>query len=165
MRKRGKKIFFNYDDTWDMSHTLSPVIANGLIKFKEVVLIGEDGTGHPFAGIPSSVSCEGSSINDIKSLNFDKDDDEAHQALWEEWKRRVDCMIYAFSAKEPDAPPVFEFKRESSEEGDPKSLRRFDIEITDQEAYDKYREDESLHHKKVQEGLEYFAKHFRDLWW
>ena len=141
MRKRGKKIFFNYDDTWDMSHTLSPIIANGLIKFKEVVLVGEDGNGHPFAGIPGSIIGAGD-MPDIKGLGIDKEDDEEYSANWEEWKRRVDCMIYAFSAKEPEVPQIFEFKREEREEGDPSSLRRFDIEVKDQEAYDKYKEEE-----------------------
>lgn len=161
MRKRGKKILFNYKDTWDMSDTLSPIIANGLIKFKEVVLDVNNGEGHTLAGIPSSVRSEGSS-SDIKALITE---DEKLNIYWEEWKRRVDCMIYAFSQDEPEIPDLFEYTREEAEEGDNTSSRRFSIKIKDQEAYDRYKEEERLHSEKVQEGLDYFAKHFQDLWW
>ena len=40
-----------------------------------------------------------------------------------------------------------------------------EIKIHNQDLYDKHLRDVEVHLKKVQEGLDLFAKHYSSLWW
>jgi hypothetical protein len=50
MRFKGKKPIFSRKDTWDLSHTLRPVILAGLEKYKEVITEegSPKGVGHKY---------------------------------------------------------------------------------------------------------------------
>lgn len=144
MRKRGKKIFFNKRDTFDLDYTLSPIIGSALIKFKEVVF-SED---NPWKGVPCCIA-------DCKEEFVDNG--------LKEWERRVDCMIYAFTAEEPEIGFRFEHIELPKEEGS--VLIPFSLVCLDEEASDRYDEALILHEAKRKEGLGYFSNHYQDLWW
>lgn len=144
MRMRGKKPIFNYKDTWNMDETLRVVIYEGLKKFKEVVTTSET------KSVPAPF------------VIVDKTDswDEDFDIQFEKWIDEIDKMLYAFGADEPD-PSDYDFKWE----------RKFGvheglvIKPTDEDEYERYKEDVDIHNEKVKEGLESFAKYFQNLWW
>lgn len=143
MRMRGKKPLFGYKDTWNLDATLNTVIAAGLIKFKEVI---------------QSDNCAG-----CPGVFVEDESDAAHNKGMKDWYATLDKMIYAFSADEPEIPDdLFVMHSKPCEE---EGYSEVNIEITDELAHKRYREEEADHWKKVQEGRILFAKHYDSLWW
>lgn len=167
MRLKGKKPIFNYKDTWSMDKTLSPIIAEGLKKYKEVVETSE------FGGVPGTLVCEM-----FPDTPFNHTDEQIEMAS-ERWYEVLDLMIYAFEDKEPNLEDYnFEFHQvwasrreqesEGVEEGREKAIEEnptFTIENDNEVEYNRYREDEKAHNLKVDEGLQLFGKFYKNLWW
>jgi len=138
---KRNNVVFGVKDTWSLDASLSPIIAAGLKKFKETVMSDDN-----CAGIPGSFLPEWEHT------------DEDFKIAQDEWYDRLDKMIYAFEAKEPELPDgVFSPVKDWFEKG---SAR-----VVDQEAYANHRKEEEEHYRRVDEGLALFGKHFRDLWW
>lgn len=151
MRFKGKKPIFNIKDTWSLDCTLNPIIAEGLKKFREV-MTDKETTGS--FGVPSTI------YHDFK-VNVE-DGEEAIQKGFEIWVEQIDKMIYAFEDEknEPDTDNYnFTFEFLDKPEG-AKSLKP-----TDEDEYQRYREDCDKHEAKVQEGLNLFARYYKNLWW
>jgi hypothetical protein len=53
----------------------------------------------------------------------------------------------------------------SSDEPDENGYFPIEINVLDQEVYNKHEADDKEHRKKVQEGLDLFAKYYKALWW
>jgi len=141
MRLKGKQPIFNVSDTRSLDCTLNPVIAEGLKKFKDVIENSE------FAGYPAEFELE--------------NDDEAFR----NWLDVIDKMIYAFDANEPEIPKTNYLEMVTSDDPNENGYFPIEINILDQEVYNKHKADDEEHHKKVQEGLDLFAKHYKSLWW
>jgi hypothetical protein len=171
MRLRGKKPIFNVKDTWSLDSTLNPIIAEGLKKFKEVIM-GENVAGYPQQVIdefpnPLSTHAVPGLIEDEeygvkRNPDYDKMDDE----YFNKWIEIIDKMIYAFEDEKnaPEIPDNY-LEMHISEEANENGYFPCEFEITDQEKYDNHKADDEEHHKKVQEGLDLFAKHYKSLWW
>lgn len=139
MRMRGKLPIFNRSDCWNLNNTLAPIIATGLEKFRD-----SDKNSHPHS-----------------ELTEDMDS----------WNKIIDKMIWSFreSTKYDGGPDIHDFgfpvKREDtfieeilSDGGRIHKLKDFDW---DSEGYHKAVDE---YNQKVQEGLDLFAKYFRNLW-
>ena len=147
MRMRGKKPIFSRKDTWDLGHTLSPIIAAGLKKFKEVVREPDTCAGCPFDFVPNRV---------------DVSDEELREGIVK-WHEVLDKMIYAFDRKEPEIPDgVFSDESVPIEGSDLTGVR---VHIDNQELYDEYKRDMEEWDRKVKEGRGLFSQHYSSLWW
>lgn len=124
MRLRGKKPIFDIRDTYSLNSVLSPIIAAGLKRFREVSEMPDFSDRF---GTPIEIYCE-----------------FGEEQAAKEWKNIIDKMIYAFDVDEPVAP---------------NSIFSCD------DSFENYKSLCDDHHKKVQEGLELFAKYYLSLWW
>lgn len=73
----------------------------------------------------------------------------------------MDKMIYAFADVEPEYSGKIWHK---TGEPDERGFIPFNIEVSDEDAWEQYMEDMREHERKVGEGLELFGKYFRSLW-
>jgi len=139
MKHTGRKGWqASVKDTWSLDEALSPIIAAGLRKFLEQ----EDKLGIP-------------------GLLYDESADDQLQA--DEWVRIVKAMLYAF--EEGNRPDMEDYDFDyvmDLETGPPGG---FTLEHTNEEVYQQYRADERTYEALRQEGLDYFAKYFKCLWW
>lgn len=144
MRMRGKKPIFNYKDCWSMDLTLSPIICEGLKKFKQELEI------HPARGYPAELHSED-----------DQDGDKAFQ----DWLDILDKMIYAFDLKnEPKIGDYgFEFETVWETLGNG-NQQLVSIDPTDIDEYNRYKQDEVDYKRRKDEGLHLFAEYFENLW-
>lgn len=169
MRMKGKKVIFDRMDTLNLETTLSPVIAAGLKKFKEVIL--EDNV----AGYPMSVLGEDSLIShhsapalipdEEEGVKIDPDYDKMDDEGFVLWIEILDKMIYAFDAGEPELPTEKYLDMIISDEPDESGNFPVEFKILNQEIYDSVNLADKVHADKVQEGLDLFAKHYKGLWW
>jgi len=152
MRLKGKKAIFNTKDTWDLDSTLSPIICAGLKKFKEVI---SDKKQNSSVGVPCNL---------LIDSGLDPQNDEDVDKGFELWLETLDKMIYSFEDIEPDLDDYsvsFVYDKEDIDSGFSwKNLRP-----SDEVAYADFRGAEDKHAAKVQEGLELFARYFKNLWW
>ena len=147
IRKNKGKWEFGYKDTYSLDDSLSPIIAAGVRKFKDV--LEERNNRNACIGIPHSV-CNGGEV----------DDDSVKK-----WFDILDKIVYAFENKEPDSEG-FDFELDRTfEKIEGTKLNRMNINCSDDDAWDRYIEALKEHRAKVQEGVDLFAKHFKDLWW
>ena len=152
MRMKGKKVIFSERDTFSLDCVLSPVIAEGLKKFKEVFKNCEH-CGYPAIFELSQTSKD--------SLGDDTDyHDKVSQDLW---LTVVDEMIYAFDAEEPEIPDGL-LSSESFPYGE-SGLSELKITVNDEEAYAAYNAECANHEAKCTHGREQFAKYYTYLWW
>lgn len=131
---KGKWIF-SEKDVYNLDLTFSPFLAAGLAKFNAT--IGQ--------GVPCSL------LRELypEILPHEVHTEDQLESALIEYKRRITCMIYAFSINGPDTVEcklVF----------DNFTLVSGDLE--------KYKELLALHETKVKEGLQYFSQHYNDLW-
>lgn len=144
MRMRGKKPIFGYNDTYNLDSTLAPIIAEGLKKFKEVLI------DHPFAGYPSAMEMEKDfTLEDVgvseQAINLEKDN-----AYFQLWLNLLDEMIFAFDSEEPEMPDgVFG-------EG---------FKVIDEAKYEAHDKEVRAYYARIKQGREYFAKYYDALWW
>ncbi len=153
MRMKGKKPIFNYRDTWNLDMTLSPIICEGLKRFKEVV--NSDNT---VAGWPSKIY-----DNYDFGYSIDEDDEELAKKTW---NRILDEMIYAFDAD--NDPNISDYdinfiysEKEVNEQG----YSQISIEVGNQAEYDRLQKDELDRDERKKKGLSLFATYFDCLWW
>lgn len=152
MRLKGKKPIFNYDDTYSLDATLSPIIAEGLKKFKQVVMDCE------FCGYPAVFELSQESKDAL-----DMDDDYYDNVSKDIWLSTLDKMIYAFDSKEPEVPDgLLEHETLPS---DKEGLSEMKIHVTDEKAYNAHKLACKIHEGKCEEGREIFAKYYNSLWW
>jgi hypothetical protein len=152
------KIIFGYKDTFSLDYTLSPIIAAGLIKFKEVIT---DAKNFDTVGVPTKVLVE---------LFGDKQHEFTEEELSlgsKRWVEIIDKMIFAFSGEEPDikdyAFSFGEWKTEPVEGG--YRLLKSSLEPNNKEEYQRYKDDQLLYQNKKEEGLQLFAQYYENLWW
>ena len=150
MRMRGKKAIFNYKDTWSLDSVLSPIIASGLKRFKEVIT---DPRQEHRVGFPSS-------LYDIAEEGATEDE------MFDLWLATLDAMIYAFEAKEPDYPSGM-IKHEKGETTmiDGHTYTECLLTVVDEVGLARFRQEEADYWDKVKEGHALFAKFYTSLWW
>ena len=150
MRMRGKKAIFNYKDTWSLDSVLSPIIASGLKRFKEVIT---DKRNEASAGYPSA-------LYDISEEGATEDE------MFDLWLATLDAMIYAFDAKEPEVPSgMIEHKDGEVTVMDGQTYTECVLTVVDEVGLERYRKEEADHWYKVKEGHALFAKFYTSLWW
>ena len=153
MRFKGKKIVISRKDTWSLDCILSPILAAGLKKFKEVV--SEPDT---CAGCPQGFCDEYITDETLGYLT-----DEGYTEAIKKWHEALDKMIYAFDSKEPEIPDgIF---RDEVVPMIGSDITEVKIHITNQGLYDEYKRDIEEWEKRVKEGRELFSKHYSSLWW
>lgn len=154
MNIEDEKVVFNYDDTYSLDHVLSPIIAEGLKKFVEVLREKEADPENDSFGIPG----------ELMKREAGKYTNEELSEASKEWFAIIEKMIYAFEVDEPDMEDgVMELV--ASDDADENGNFSMKVEVLDQEAYDKHYAEVELHSECVKEGLQLFAKHYNDLWW
>jgi len=142
---------FTTDDVISLDQTLSRIILAGLIKFKEELVKSKYG----------SYPAEMFDLIGVEGYNPTIGEDED---CWNMWLEILDKMIYAF---DPDEEPAmddygFEFEWQSSQTENGNSL--VSIDVTNQEEYDRFRDDEKDWERKCKEGRILFSEHFHSLW-
>ncbi len=148
MRYTGRKGWYaTRRDVFSLNDTLRPIIAAGLKKYLEE-------KNHRLFGNPNILT-----------------DEEDWEVQHLHWVGILEKMLYAFDADEPSIEDYdFDFyclndKGERTGIFDIKANTSYTIEHTHDEEYQKYKEESKVHEDKVQEGLDLFAKYFRNLWW
>ena len=150
MRMKGKKTYFSYKDTWSLDSVLSPIIASGLKRFKEVITDPrqEHRVGYP--GSLYDVAEEGTTEEEMFAL----------------WLTILDTMIYAFDAKEPEIPNgMFDHITLGTETIDGMTYTSTELKVKDEVALARYTKEEEDHWAKVKEGHALFATYYTSLWW
>jgi len=130
-------------DTYSLDVALRPIIAAGLRKFIEVA---KD------KGVPG-VLCE---------------DDTPFEESRLLWLNTLEKMLYAFESKEPDINDFdfdFEFITDNKVVASIQDDVPYTIEVVGKQNYEKFRELEKEYEQRVQEGLDLFAKYYKNLWW
>lgn len=146
MRMKGKKVIFNYRDTWDLSETLRPIIAAGLRKFLEVKANPKHSD---WFGVPMRL--------DVARIDASED-------VVKEWDDVLNKMLFAFESREPDMSD-YDFTLDFVPKEDDELRGSMLVVKGKQSEYDRYREDVDEYHIKRQEGYELFGKYFSSLWW
>lgn len=171
MRLKGKKPIFNVKDTWSLDSTLNPIIAEGLKKFKEVIM-GENVAGYPQQVIDESPNplaihaVPGFIKDDEHGAKLNPDYDKMDDEHFNQWIKIIDKMIYTFEA-DKNAPKIPDnyLEMHISNEADKDGNFPCEFEVTDQVKYDNHKAADAEHHRKVQEGLVLFSKYYKSLWW
>ena len=133
-------------DAWSLDGALNPIIAAGLRQFIK------DGLDW---GIPG-VMCE---------------DGEDHEVSKARWKTTLEQMVYAFEDKEPDIGDYdFTIVFDSADAkgltlGSMEANIAYSTRVINKPEQDKYHADATAHDARVQEGLNLFAKYYKNLWW
>lgn len=168
LKEKERKVDIEIEkfDTWSLDHTLALIILPALIQLKD--------TAH---GIPSSfVDDSAESYHDQQVFDFIKDDkDEVFQMGCDRWHETMDKMIWSF---QQIALEDYENKYHhgTMDIGWVESPHQFPNPVTgkmentyemvdknpDEHWYDY--EGHMLHEERIQEGLDLFAKYFRNLW-
>jgi hypothetical protein len=152
MNREGIK--FGYKDTWSLDEVLKPVIAKGVIKFRDT-LLERDEKGL-CVGYPSSV---------IQPQDF-VGDEVTENNRFQEWIDILGEMIYAFTADEPDPHEYYKLVEGPRHMEETKNgCRRWDLIPDNPEGKIKHNLDLHAHYHDVNRGLNLFAKHYKDLWW
>ncbi len=155
MRFKGKKPIFNIADTFSLDDTLSPILYEGLKKFKEVLeeKDREDGC----FGVPTRVY-------EKEGIDVHSEDKEDSDKAVKAWFDILDQMIYAFDPKsEPDSSQ-YDFDIECKEIEDDQERVRYTMEVSNEESYEKYHQDLKEHDEKCKVGRELFAEFLNGLW-
>lgn len=159
MHMKYGKVKFGFKDTFDLRGVLRPVIAEALIKFKEVVEFHEY-RHNPNTFIEDMLGSEIEYKSNEEGFIVRNIDEELMEELW--WEC-VDKMIFAFTAKEPCIED-YDFSMDIiTVEDAGKRASRF--VCTNEEEYDRHTTDVMDYQTKVQEGYELFGKYLQDLWW
>lgn len=145
MKYTGKKGWqASVKDTWSLDATLSPIIAAGLRKFLEQ---GADKLGIPDAFYKECDLDEGS----------------------RQWIASIEKMLYAFEQEEPDINNYdFDFQfvdDEGNKSKFPEACVPYTMQTTNPEEKARYDKHMEVHEQLRQEGLDLFAKYFKNLWW
>ncbi len=151
MRFKGRKPIASYRDTWDVEHTLRPIIGEALRKFIEV----KNNPKHSdWFGVPAGML---SSDADVMSL---EPTEEAQKA----WDDILDKMLLAFTEEEPDMDN-YDFTLEFVPNPDNELRGRMLVTKGSEEEKERYYKDVEEYYKRRQEGYELFGKWLRNIWW
>lgn len=149
MRMRGKKPIFGYRDTWNLNDVLIPIIVEGIRKFRAVE--------HEYKGVPQTI------MNDVYGSAFSHTNEQVEYAA-EVWNKKLDFIVEALTAPEPDYTKGFTpgpNHGERTEEGYV-TWERFP---TDPDAWEQYKRECEVHARNKRLALEYVGKYMLDLWW
>lgn len=159
MRIHKGKPKFSYKDTWGMDSVLSPIICEGLKKYKEVA----KGRTQSISGnfISDMLDMEVVIRNDQHGFS-----DEHWQVLDDLWWDIIDEMIYAFDLK--SEPNIMEYNfshifEESGEQGSLGLSGKF--KCTNEDESERYINDMKAWNGRCDKGRDYFAKYYNSLWW
>ena len=149
--KKGKP-YFNTKDTWSMSGTLSPIIAAGLIKFREEWLK----SGNGMAGIVISDLLDMGVVTSLNEITWEFTDEDWLK-LDQVFLYYLDEMIFAFGSNKPDCtlynikflPRDLEFSDEVRQLNKVESAR--------------YRNDLQEYYDRCDKGRMLFAEYFNAL--
>lgn len=163
-KRKLKKLnmpYFTPCERWNLFHTFSVYIAAGLKDF----------LSHNISSIPFAFSDEDHPFEVEKATLNGETGEKA-------WRGTIEKMGWSFEQLRdgcPDSPSKkFHYKQfrslmdkgimpfEIAEEPDEKGLHtfKFNGEETPQEIWDA----DKIYHQKIQEGIDLFAKYFRNLW-
>lgn len=149
---KGKKPIFGREDCWSMYDTLKPFLVEGVKVFRNEIsrLYNEK---HPMAGVPSWVL----------------PDELVFEIREKEWLNILDKIIYAFEGDDhaPHYKGGWVENKDHGEEvecGD-EVCYKWSQSPDDECAWLGYKEEVELHNKRVEEGLELFAKAYPSMWW
>ena len=155
-------------DTWSLDHTLATIILPALVQLKN--------TKH---GVPSEFTNRiGGDFDNNLVFDFIKEDDtEIFNQLCDSWDEVLDKMIWSFlqlSIEDDYDSQYHHGKMEIAWEKLPDKLHPNPVTGAKEPLYqmvDKNPEEHwydhigiQEHEKRIQEGLDLFGKHFRDLW-
>jgi len=143
---------FKYKDVISLDETLSPIILAGLKKFKEELLKDS------FGSFPSDM------LERIGAENPIDPTIEEHAAAWDMWHEVLDKMIFAFDPSEEPSMDDYGFGFEYESIPTREGFSRMNIEVTNQEEYDRFRQDEDEWIEKCREGRMLLAEYFDSLW-
>jgi hypothetical protein len=166
--KRRIDIQIDPFDTWSLDHTIASIILPALIQLKN--------TKH---GVPSEFTNRvGGDFDDHLVFDFIKEDDtEVFNQLCDKWDEALDKMIWSFlqlSIEDDYDSQYHHGKMKIAWEKLPNELHPNPTtgvneplyQMVDKNPgehwYDQIGNQE--HEKRIQEGLDLFGKHFRDLW-
>jgi hypothetical protein len=154
-------------DTWSLDHTIASIILPALIQLKN--------TKH---GVPSGFTNRvGGDFDDHLVFDFIKEDDtEVFNQLCDKWDEALDKMIWSFLQLSIEDDYDNNYHHGKMETDWVESDYTYTDPITgkiektyqmvdknpEEHWYDQIGNQE--HEKRIQEGLELFGKHFRDLW-
>jgi hypothetical protein len=143
--KKGKP-YFGKKDTWDMHYVLAPIIAAGLVKFKE------DWCVHPLAGLNGELT-QWCVDQGMVSYTDDYDYSEEDWVKMEQvYLYMLDEMIYAFSSEVPEY------------EGDYEPTLPVKDRVHFKLMYGAHLVNLKAYHKRCDIGRGYFAEYFQSLW-
>ena len=168
LNSKERKIDIQIDkfDTWSLDHTLSLIILPALIQLKL--------TKH---GVPSEfVNDSAEDYHDQATFDFMKEDkDEVFQKGCDAWDETLDKMIWSFQqialadydTKYHHGDIKIGWKKSDKQYPNPvtgKSEPTYEMvdENPDEHWYDQV--GHALHEERIQEGVDLFAKYFRNLW-
>ena len=159
MRIHKGKPKFSYKDTWHMGGVLSPLICEGLKKYKEVAKVKAEGISGSF--IEDMV--DSGLVKRNEDYTFSKED---WDVLDSKWWYVVDKMIYAFDLK--SEPNIMEYNfshifEESEEQGSIGISGSF--KCTNEDESERYTNDMKAWNERCDKGRDYFAKYYNSLWW
>lgn len=153
-------------DTWSLDHSLALIILPALIQLKQ--------TNH---GVPNEFVTNNPDLDDQLSFDFIHDDkDEVFQKGVDKWQEVMDKMIWSFQQIAIDDDYDSKYHHGKMDIGWEKTKQQYPNPLTGQMEYmyemvDKNPDEHwydhvghTLHNERIQEGLNLFAKHFRDLW-
>ena len=144
MYTKNGKINFSKRDTWSLNDTLRPIIAQGLLKFRECI----DGSKvMPFSVIEG---CVDSGLIEWLQEDIGSISAESWEVVEKYYLDCLDKMIYAFTEPQPELPCYAKGQLKDSEV---KAI------------FKEYREVMIEYNKRVQEGTELFGKYYHTLWW
>ena len=159
MRIHKGKPKFSYKDTWSMDSVLSPLICEGLKKYKEVAQV----KAQSISGVFIEDMVDSGIVTRNEDYTFSK---EHWQVLDDLWWQTVDEMIYAFDLKsEPDIMEYnFSYVFEESEEQDSLVVSGT-FKCTNEAESESYTNDIKAWNERCDKGRNYFAKYYNGLWW
>ena len=167
LKKGGSKIkdLIQIDsfDLWNLDETLSKIIAPCLIKFKEE-LLNSKAKSFPQSFSDSNLPdfLENSYGKQPHRIVFDEEDD-----YFQNWVEAIDLMIYSFTEISLNNPSAPEFKEphisSCYETFEPYRLTE-EQELENEIWFKEYSLKKDEYYKKIQIGLDLFAKNLNNLW-
>lgn len=155
MNRKGIK--FGVKDTFSLDSTLSPIILSALKKFKEVIT---DPSRNHIVGVPNSIMRE--VFPDAGVYGYS---DEQLEEGTRKWLEIIDKMIYSFDRRNEPNILMYNFKINLGYEVVDSDKVKSNTNINNEAEYQRYKNDETLYWKKVEEGHLLFGKYFHTLWW
>jgi len=153
MRMRGKKPIFSRSDTYDLVSVMERLIVAGLKAFLR------DTETHPFAGCPMNIYWELFG-EEYPQEGYSPEQDAEASALW---RKRLRFIVDSLEAEEPLYMGKWDHGPDHGKEGLP-GFTVWNMVPTDQEAYDRVKEETEQWDKNRKEALRLFAQHFDNLW-